>query len=66
MQNVSHGAEGLAPWVRVIATKPDNLSLFSGTHTVEEEEDKEENPLHRSSSDLYMHAVVRADSHRNT
>lgn len=43
---------GMSQQVKVLATKPDKLSLVPGTHKVEEEK-----LLPKLSSDLHKHAV---------
>jgi hypothetical protein len=47
----------MAQWVKVLATKPDDLSSIPGTHMTEEEK-----WLQKLSSDLYKH-IMRARTH---
>lgn len=49
-----------AQWVKVLATKTDNMSFSLAVHMV-----GGENSLHRLSSDLHMHIVVHTHTHIN-
>lgn len=50
----------MAQWTKVLAAKPDDLSLVSRIHTVK----GEKADSHKLSSDLYKYPVARESSHR--
>lgn len=55
---MNKGAHEMAPWIKALATKPDNSSLIPGTHKVEERTD-----FYKLSSDLHMYIMLHTHTH---